>query len=198
LQISGHKTGMGGEEGVNLMQTAIAMENKQDRDLFSEMAREHHRGLLVYARALLRDENEARDLVQESLLAAWKTMARFDVTRDPGAWLRGIVRHKWKDHCRRLGRRPAIAESELGELEALIVQATEGGGGEAVFAALKECRDKLPAPFAEAVDHFYYGGLSGEEAARELGIQAGTLRKRLERARQALRECLERTEESTH
>jgi len=40
--------------------------------------------LLVYARTLVRDEGDARELVQDALLAAWKNLKKFDVTRDRG------------------------------------------------------------------------------------------------------------------
>ena len=192
-----HKVIMGDELGVKVMEAAIAMdEEKKVRADFSEMAREHHREMLVYARSLVRDEGEARDLVQDSLVAAWKSMGRFDVKRDCGAWLRGIVRNKWKDYCRRLGRRPQFADGDLAELETFLVQSEEASPTRDRFAALRECRDKLPASFAEAVACFYDEGLSGEEAATRLKLNASTLRKRLERAREALRLCLQGANET--
>ena len=165
------------------------MTEDSDRATFSRMARDHHRLLLVYARTLVRDEGDARELVQDAFLAAWKNLNKFDVTRDLGAWLRGIVRNKWRDYCRKKGRRPMIADEELEELEADL-SAWEREQHQPVFAALRDCREQLPAAFAEAVQAFYYEGLSGEEAAQRLGINPGTLRKRLERARAALHDCL--------
>lgn len=171
------------------MEAAILMTDESDRAAFTQMARDHHRLLLVYARTLVRDEGDARELVQDALLAAWKNLKKFDVTRDIGAWLRGIVRNKWRDYCRRRGRRPMIADEELAELEADL-SAWEGTQRGPIFDALDECRDKLPENFAEAVQAYYYEGLSGDECAERLEIQASTLRKRLERARAALHDCL--------
>lgn len=145
--------------------------------------------LLVYSRTLLWDEGEARELVQESLVTAWKNLRRFDVTRDVGAWLRGIVRNKWKEHCRRKGSRPEFAAGEPGEFEADL-SAWESEKDRPLLEALQECRDKLPDGLGDAVNQFYYEGLSGAEAAEKLGVNAATLRKRLERARIALHECL--------
>lgn len=191
-----HKMELGGEQEVEMMEAAISMEDqRKDRDEFTEIVRENHRGLLVYARSLLRDEAEARDLVQESFLAAWKSMEKFDVTRDCGAWLRGIVRNKWKDYCRKTGRRPQFVEEDLAELEDFLVQGEESRESHDLFSALRECREKLPASFAEAVACFYDEGLSGEETANRLSLNTATLRKRLERAREALRLCLQGTTE---
>jgi RNA polymerase sigma-70 factor (ECF subfamily) len=185
-----HNGGRTGEQGVDIMEAVSLMTDESDRATFSQMARDHHRLLLVYARTLVRDEGDARELVQDALLAAWKNLKKFDVTRDRGAWLRGIVRNKWRDYCRHKGRRPLIADEELVELEADL-SAWERDRQGPVFDALQECRDKLPEAFSEAVEAFYYEGLSGEEAAEHLGVQPGTFRKRLERARAVLHDCLE-------
>lgn len=175
------------------MQAATLMTKESDRAAFSQMAREHHRLLLVYARTLVRDEGDARELVQETFLAAWRNMRTFDVTRDLGPWLRGIVRNKWKDYCRQRGRRPLVGEEELATLEGDLTAWEHNQ--KPVFAALQECRERLPEAFSEAVQAYYYDGYSSEEAAQRLGIQSGTLRKRLERARAALQECLKSNKE---
>ena len=66
------------------MEAVSLMTDESDRATFSQMARDHHRLLLVYARTLVRDEGDARELVQDALLAAWKNLKKFDVTRDRG------------------------------------------------------------------------------------------------------------------
>jgi len=64
------------------------------RQAFAVLAREHHRGLLVFARALCGNHATSADLVQDAFVTAWRNLDRFDTTRDFGAWLRGIVRNK--------------------------------------------------------------------------------------------------------
>jgi RNA polymerase sigma-70 factor (ECF subfamily) len=166
------------------------MEEESDRAVFSRMARANSRMMLVYARTLLRDEVDARELVQESLVTAWENMNRFDVTRDVGAWLRGIVRNKWREHCRRVGSRPDFAVSDPAALEAEL-SSWHDEAEKPLFEALQECRDLLPEALADAVQAFYYDGMNGAEASEQLGVNAATLRKRLERARLALHQCLQ-------
>ena len=60
-----------------------------------------------------------------------------------------------------------------------------------LFARLEECLQKLPALLREAVDACYYRSNNAEEAASDAGINPATMRKRLERARTALRQCIE-------
>jgi RNA polymerase sigma-70 factor (ECF subfamily) len=60
-----------------------------------------------------------------------------------------------------------------------------------VFDRLAHCRGQLPSALAESIDVFYDEQLSTAEAAVRLEINAATLRKRLERGREALRQCLQ-------
>lgn len=170
--------------GVVVMKEEVAL----SRPVFGQVAREHQDMMLVYARTLLRDESVAREVVQESLVAAWKGMERFDVTRDVGSWLRGIVRNKWKDVCRKQGRKLEFANEDLEYLEAKMEALVERP---AVFDELAECREKLPEEMGEVINLSYDEGMKSEAVGDRLGIAAATVRKRLERARALLKECLQ-------
>ena len=160
-----------------------------DRNRFTDLIRGHHLGLVAYATALVKSEAAARDLVQDSCVAAWQSLGKFDVSRDFGTWMRGIVRNKWREHCRKYKREVALDEETLSRLE----QPFEGSPEDAdLFARLAECRSKLPEPMAEVVRVIYDEGRTSDEAAEILETKAPALRKRLERAREALRLCLSR------
>ena len=165
-----------------------------DRQQFSDLIRDHHRPLLAYARVLTGQPERARDLVQDAFVAAWQALGRFDVTRDFGAWLRGIVRNKWREDCRRHRREVVLGDPELAMLEQAVCAWTSDNREAGLLDRLAECREKLPAALALAV-HAYYDAddRDGEQAAASLDIHHATFRKRLERARAALRQCLEST-----
>ncbi|MFC4991341.1 RNA polymerase sigma factor [Rubritalea tangerina] len=171
---------------------ALVIMNKTKQETFAELAREHHREILVYARVLTREDHQSRDIVQESFVTAWENMERFDVTRDFGSWLRGIVRNKWRETMRRNKKQVALEDEALESMEAemLTWQELRQDGGPSVFVRLEHCISKLPDALAGAVKRFYYEGCSTDEAAEKLEIGGATLRKRLERARQSLGECL--------
>lgn len=172
------------------MQAATIIEFPvMDRARFTELLREHHRGLLAYATVLVKSEPTARDLVQDACVAAWQSLGKFDVGRDFGSWMRGILRNKWREYCRSRSREVPLDEDTLSRLE----QPFERSPGDAaLFARLAECRRKLPAPMADAVRLTYDEGRTSDDAAALLSTTAAALRKRLERAREALRLCLSR------
>ncbi|MGB1258950.1 MAG: RNA polymerase sigma factor [Akkermansiaceae bacterium] len=166
-------------------------DTKMNRSAFSILAREHHRQLLTYARALTKEDHTSHDIVQDAFVVAWRNMETFDVTRDFSSWMRGIVRNKWRETLRKNARQTPLDDETLEFLEADAREwdqlKTEGG----VFSQLESCLKKLPQNLSSAVQAFYYEGHSGEEAAAALSMESSALRKRLQRARQSLRLCLQ-------
>jgi RNA polymerase sigma-70 factor (ECF subfamily) len=151
----------------------------------------------VYARALSHDVLTAREIVQDAFVVAYEKMDTFDVTRDFAAWMRGIIRNKWREWLRR-NRRHDISEVELATMDAEVArwQASKAVGGSEVFDALEQCLDRLPENLRATVDACYYRGETGEEAAKTLGVAPAAVRKRLQRARDLLRDCVEKKLES--
>ena len=162
-----------------------------DRTRFSELIRDHHQPLLAYARLLAGHPERARELVQDAFVAAWQAIGRFDVTRDFGSWLRGIVRNKWREDCRKHRREVSLGDAEMAGLEEAIRTWSALDGQEGLLDRLADCRSKLPETLSLAVHAYYDDGHDGDGAAASLGIPPATFRKRLERARSALRLCLE-------
>ena len=171
---------------------ALAIMNETKQESFAALAREHHRELLVYARVLTRETHQSRDIVQDSLVAAWENQDSFDVTRDFGTWVRGIIRNKWRETMRRNTKQIALEDDALESMEAemLTWQELRQDGGPGVFVKLEDCVRKLPQTLLGVVQEFYYEGCSTDEAAEKLEVGGATVRKRLERAREALRQCL--------
>lgn len=172
--------------------TAMTQQN------FSQLMREQHATLSAYARVITRDAARAEELVQDTFLTAWHNIEKFDITRDIAAWLRGIARNKWRESCRRNGREVAMDEAALLALEEAVHQWQADQPD--IFDRLADCRSQLPEALSEPLRVCYDEARSGREAADILQINEATLRKRLERAREALRQCLQshtQTEPST-
>ena len=127
----------------------------------------------------LRDEREARDALQETLLAAWKGLPRLRDTEEPWPWLAGIAAHKATDVARRrrhllpLGERPDRGYETDGEA-----------------ADVRAALDELPGRAREVLLLRYLLRLSEEETAAVLGVRVGTVKSRAARARRLLLEEL--------
>lgn len=173
--------------------TSLPAAAAPDRVAFSILVRQHHRDFLAYARALLR-EDAAADLVQEALIIAFRNLAKFDVTGDFPAWVRGIIRNKWRELARERRCEPLDDETLSGiEAQHALWQhaVSESQEKNPVFARLEHCLSRLPETLREAIDACYFQSRNSDEAAAALGASAASIRKRLERARSALRQCIE-------
>ncbi len=144
------------------------------------------------ALSLTRNPADAEDVVQETLLRAYRGIDGFD-GRHPRAWLLTILRNTNINRHRR--RRPGLfADVEEGEraLEASApgpsaeAEATEDLFDDAVAEAL----DTLPARFLQVVQLVDLDGLSYQETADVLDVPIGTVMSRLHRARGRLRDHL--------
>jgi RNA polymerase sigma factor CnrH len=159
---------------------------------FSDLVRSHHRDLLVYAVALTRNDATARDIVQESFIVAYEKMDLFDVTRDFATWMRGIIRNKWREWLRK-NRRYDLSDNDLARIDADIAlwQTHRTLEDNSMFDALEQCLSRLPDTLRAVVDAYYYEGRNGDEVADHLQVAPAAVRKRLQRARTLLKQCLE-------
>ncbi len=148
------------------------------------------------AMSLTRNRADAEDLVQDSLIRAYRAVDRFD-GRHPRAWLLTILRNTHINRNRR--RRPELLRDPDGELDRL---ATTSAGDEfdpeAVVVApvfdshVIEALEALPGKFRTAVELVDLAGLSYQEAADQLDVPVGTVMSRLHRARRRMRAELEK------
>ncbi len=166
---------------------------------FSELVRAHHRDLLVYAVALTRDPVTARDIVQDAFVVAYEKREVFDVTRDFATWMRGIVRNKWREWLRK-NRRYDLGDPEIARMDADIAawQSNRVKEGLSLFDALEVCLARLPETLRSTVVAYYYEGRSGDEVSDRLRIAPAAVRKRLQRARVLLKQCLESRQNEFH
>jgi RNA polymerase sigma-70 factor (ECF subfamily) len=138
--------------------------------------------LLRFAHWLARDRSLAEDIVQESLLRAWRSR---DALKDRGAaraWLLTIVR---REHARLYERK----RLELVSLdEALESQApAKAADPEGDLFTLRNAIMRLPIEYREPLLLQVLGGFSTEEIARELALSSTAVLTRLFRARNKLR-----------
>lgn len=153
--------------------------------------------MLRVARSLTRNQADAEDLVQDSLIRAYKAIERFD-GRYPRAWLLTIVRNTHINRNRR--RRPELLRDPDVQMERMVASPEEDEAARPdrfvdleFDADLQAALASLSEPFREIVELVDIDGLAYAEAAEVLGIPVGTVMSRLHRARKKIREQLRRT-----
>lgn len=157
---------------------------------FEQLVRRHHRRLMAYAFGLGLGTAHAEDLVQDALVATFTRWHAYDSAKDFGAWVRGIIRNKYREWAR-AQRRDTVAETELKHLDAEHTSWDNAGGApDAPLRALRTCMERLPENLRNAVELFYMKRLSGAETAQRLQQSEPNIRKRLERARARLAKCI--------
>lgn len=151
--------------------------------------------LLRVARRLTGNPQDAEDVVQETLIRAYRAIERFD-GRHPRAWLLTILRNASHNLYRK--KRPQLADSAEDLLQ-LPAAGPEGRTGveERVLDGVVEVEIadallSLSQAFREVVLLVDVEGLSYQEAADVLGVPTGTVMSRLHRARKKMRKRLER------
>jgi RNA polymerase sigma-70 factor (ECF subfamily) len=112
-------------------------------------------------------------------------------TGDPGKWLRGTLRDLVKKWWREQVRLPQDVADQLGDLAERADELGEVLDQQAMAAALERCIEKLSAEDQDLIARRYEHDDRVGRMAERLQINDSTVRVRLFRARQALRECVE-------
>lgn len=140
------------------------------------------------AAAMLRNETEAKDLVQDVYLHAWKSFHRFAAGTNCRGWMFQILFHRLHHTRRKLLRFRLLSEDEQFREDHLVAETPVPTrlSSEEVLAAL----DELSPEHREVVLLADVEELTCREVSEVLGIPMGTVMSRLSRARTKLRVTL--------
>jgi RNA polymerase sigma-70 factor (ECF subfamily) len=177
----------------------------RDQSAFETLMRRHNGKLFRVARAIVRDDAEAEDALQDAYLDAYKRIGEFRGDAQLSTWLTRIVINQSLMRLRRQKRERVVVPfrsgrergGERGPLESELPDATAESPTDATMRAearrmLERKIDELPIAFRTVFVMREVEDLSVEETAACLSIPAATVRTRLFRARALLREALAR------
>jgi RNA polymerase sigma-70 factor, ECF subfamily len=148
--------------------------------------------LRAFAWSLSRDPSDADDMVQETLTKAWTHRAKFQPGTNLRAWLFTILRNSWYTA---LSRHRRETPDEDGKMAATLTSpASQEWSVE--LHQLQSALNSLPPEHREALIMVGAAGLSYEEAAEIAGCALGTIKSRVNRARNRLAQIMEIDRES--
>jgi RNA polymerase sigma-70 factor (ECF subfamily) len=166
---------------------------------FEALMRRYNRRLFRTARAILRDDAEAEDALQEAYLQVYRAIGAFRGEAKLSTWLVRIVANEALMRMRKRARRAEILPFQPGASESEIHQIADTNMDDTpeISAQRTEMRslieaqiDLLPDDFRAVFMLRSVEEMSVEETAEALGIPPATVRTRLFRARSLLREGL--------
>jgi RNA polymerase sigma-70 factor (ECF subfamily) len=146
--------------------------------------------LLGFAINLTHDVTQAEDLVQQTFLQAYSNLWQFEPGTNLDAWLFTIMRNRWYSDLRKHGREVEFGPALLNSLA--VSTGMEESSGEAGydFRRLLVYIAALPPQHRDALVAVGYLGFSYEEVAKILRCKVGTVKSRVNRARNLLAELM--------
>ena len=149
------------------------------------------RELLRYVMALVPNVSDARDVVQETAIALWRAVEKYDAAKPFIPWACRFALNEARLHLRTESRRRRLLEEDVAAM--LDERRVEIAAPlDARREHLRDCLGRLPAEQRRLVRGYYFEEESIEALAVSLGRGAEAVYKALQRTRQALHQCIER------
>ena len=160
---------------------------------FNSIVREQQAGLRAFIRALGADEAWVDDLAQEVFLVAYRKQSQFDPDADVGKWLRGIARLVVKGERSKQARRSRLMHHGISDILVNLGQdevVTDPRMGN-LLMVMNGCVGELPDPARGLLHERYQEGHRAQDLADKLNSTAVAIRKKLQRIRLLVRDCME-------
>jgi len=178
-----------------LSDASLAVAARQgDQAAFGHIMRRHKGWLYQFIRRFVADKDDAYDVLQESFVAAWGALARFDPERPFEAWLRRIALNKCRDRARRNAvKRAALSVLAWTGQQNEPTQAAENAtAADQALKRLETAIADLPRALKEPLVMTMLEGMSHKATGELLGINAKAVETRVYRAKKRLALTLDR------
>lgn len=158
---------------------------------FERLASDHYTAVFSFSMALVGDRAEASDIAQEALIKAYRKLASYRFAASFRSWLLQIARNTFRDRLRQRQqqslKRQRMADRAVAEAPAdPEQQLMDKQVGQQLYAAL----GRLKPEFREVVVLFDLQGFAYREIAEICDVPMGTVKSRLRRGRDGLRQLL--------
>ena len=179
-------------------ETLATLARRGDHAAFNLLIGKYKEPLYRFIRRYVGQADDAYDVLQDSFVAAWTALHRYDSNRPFSPWLYRIALNKCRDFGRRQAVRRALLRIVSVEPQDASQSDAELNDTEAQAAdrlhRLNRAISDLPARYKEPLLLTAMEGRSHDEAAQILGVSSKAVEMRLYRARRRLRETMGESE----
>lgn len=171
----------------------VAIGNRQDVKAFNELFRLFSGRAYAMGMKYLRNEQAARDLVQEAMLMIWQKAPLYDLDKGSAqTWIFTLVRNRCFDLLRKRKRQlDTLSADDIWPLGADNEEAEDlddQRDAEIGTSQISKYYQELPYPQRQVIEEVFFNDLTHQEAAEKLSIPLGTLKSRLRLGLGRLRE----------
>ena len=173
---------------------------KGDIRAFEQLVLRYQRGLYNVAFRISCNEADAADIVQETFLAAWRAIKEFRGEAKLSTWLTSITvnqaRTRWQQNRQKRGREESFDETAEEKQGAPLQIASDQPSAmeylerSQLRELLERCVKALDQGFREVLILRDMREMPYDEVGQALGLREGTVKSRLFRAREAVRDCV--------
>jgi len=158
--------------------------------LFELVMRRYNQRLFRVLRALLRDEGEAEDVLQDAYVRAYSHLSQLEQPERLSSWLTHIAVHEAKARLRRRGRVVDVKEGPLHAVPSPSRDPEQEALGRQLQRVLAAAIDELPVGYRTVFVLRDVEGMSTADVAQSLHLSEQAVKMRLHRARASLRQGL--------
>lgn len=165
---------------------------------FEELVRRYQRPIAAYVYRMVGDYDVALDLTQEVFIKVYNSLARYRAEYKFSTWIYKIAHNAAIDHLRRYALREQALTGEFdGDRASVAIESRrltpeQESEREERRSEIESVVDALPAAYRELIVLRHSHDLSYDEIADVTGLPLGTVKNRLFRAREAMRDLLKR------
>ncbi|KHT56708.1 RNA polymerase sigma factor [Alteromonas marina] len=167
----------------------VLSDMKAKHQRYEALVKAFHADIYRYAYWLIKDQSIAEDVVQETFLRAWRSLDALNDEKAAKSWLITILR---RENARRFERK----QFDTVDIDDVHIQDdTQQADGDLRDRELRRLLGGLSVEYREPLILQLIFGFSGEEIANQLGLNKNTVMTRLFRARNQLKDSLEKQSE---
>lgn len=180
------------------LQVTVRLAKQGDKKAFEDLYNLTYKYAFFHAKSILKDEDEAWDLVQDTYIAVYQNIGTLKEDKYIKSWIGGIV---FNLGHKRLRKKTDVLVGEDGEFlfESIEDRDKDLSPEEALdsketISIVRGVIDSLPVLQKAAVIAYYFDGKSIATIADEAMCSVGTIKSRLNYARKAMKDCIEQEE----